>query len=335
MKIYIHAGLNKTGSSYLQEMFFANADALQREGIAYYGGERPGGNAAELSYAIRRNDISTASKLLQQHLTHAQEKKCERIFLSTEIFFHDFADATLFKQYRDLFAQFNLDDIHVLLFFREPVSHAISTYCHRSGLQDVGHFAEWIKTYYTYPSELRAFLALHEQHSDIHWTLRAYTRDALKTDSCQWLGIADLAEPPSDEINVSVTATETQLLAWLYDHNPQKARALRNRFKMIPRNKKASDRLLRSQWKHLAAVELKQHNNAFAALGKLVGADVGVKELSAPVADDASEQSHILLTPMQAKAVMEFCGTESPKVSFLEYLKSLRRKWLKFRRFGL
>ncbi len=334
MELYLHAGLNKTGSSYLQEMFYANSDSLGAESISYLGGERPGGNAAELSYAIRRNDRAGAMKLMRQHFNHASQAGCKKILLSTEIFFHDFAVKERFELLCSIIREVGVKNIHILLFFREPVSHAISTYCHRNGLQEVGEFEEWLEQKYTYPNELSSFLQAYESSTDIKWSLKAYTNSALKADTCDWLEIADMEEPLKDEVNVSVTATEAVILEKLYQLNPERSKELRASFKAIPRAQKASDKVLRSQWQHVAASNLVKYQSEFERLSELVGEPLGVKEPSEAKLDNP-ETIDMVFSSSQMQEVIELCGSKTPKFSPIGFLKSFRRKLLRIRRFGL
>lgn len=56
MGCYIHAGLNKAGSSFVQSVLTANATILGSAGISYLDGGRHSGNSKALSVAMRASD---------------------------------------------------------------------------------------------------------------------------------------------------------------------------------------------------------------------------------------------------------------------------------------
>lgn len=322
MELYIHAGLNKAGSSYIQEVLYVNSDRLREYGISYHCGEIKGANATPLSLAIRRSNHAAALRFLAKHLEYAQRTGCKRILLSSESLYHDFAEPKRHAALRAIVEKADIKKIHILLFFRQPVSHAISTFCHRSNVLGPVSFSQWIRKKYEFPRELRQFLETYDRASDINWSLRAYQNGSLKADIFDWLEIPELAEPPKQDVNVSITVAEAKLLTLMPHHNIVRATALYYVFKAIPLAQKASDALLREEWERIASAALAPYNKELERLSDLVGAPMTVRASDAGSNGGAEDNNDIILSTQQAEAIMKFLSELPARRPFLTWLKN-------------
>lgn len=86
MKIYLHLGAHKTGSTFIQKACYELSDELlqygvyyPREGFSQYGHH-------EIAWKINSGDISGARYLLDQIVSRAKEEKCESVVISSEEF---------------------------------------------------------------------------------------------------------------------------------------------------------------------------------------------------------------------------------------------------------
>ena len=276
MKLFLHAGLNKTGTSSLQMLFQANQAHLAASGISYFAGQEIAGNAGALSYALRAEDTKTLQNTLKRHRDAATQQGCGAALMSSELVYHDLIvparRAMLLAQIKAA----GFEAPQILLVFREPVSHAISTYCHRSGIRDLGSFEAWVTAQYEFPAELKRFLVTYEDSPEGMFCLRPYARDTLVFDTCAWLGISELPQALSGDINSSVNTAEAALLTWLRGENPKAAARLRAGLKTLPREAKSSDKAVRAQWKATAEQALAQINPDLAHLSTLLEAPMTV-----------------------------------------------------------
>src|SRR6056297_1366773 len=94
--LYLHCGMYKTGSSFLQTMFVRNRDLLRGNGIHYpksekeldmYEGRITAGNGIHLSRALTEKE-SDVIELLSSDLTHAKKRNMDSVLYSSEFLFN-------------------------------------------------------------------------------------------------------------------------------------------------------------------------------------------------------------------------------------------------------
>lgn len=151
MNLYIHAGLNKTGSSYLQELFLSNKKLLLSNNIYFpeycFRRNKEGvaaGNASDLLYFVKKLDFYKAKQYLEEKKKQASLNGCDSILLSHESIYHALVDGDGIDFLVRLCEQCSLV-LKVLLVFREPEDHAISAFNHRAGVHNLPPFSQWIK----------------------------------------------------------------------------------------------------------------------------------------------------------------------------------------------
>lgn len=324
LQLLIHGGLNKAGSSYLQGVFHANSEPLRRAGISYLGGGTMSGNAQELSMAIRARNIPQIKRFFENHTKEARARGCDRVLISAEYLYHDLILQERLTLLRELSQETGLGNISVLLFFRDPVSHAISAYCHRSGHQDIGTFPHWVREGYEFPRELRRFLSTLEEAPEIDWHPRAYTKGGLVDDTCKWMGVEAMRETVSTEVNVSVSVDEAEILGRLRTRNVRAARALRQALKDIPRARKADDSVQRARYSEIAAQALSPLTADLERLSALVGADLTV----APPEPDGRRHhtGAVKLSADQIDAVLAMCAAPPERFGVGRLARGVKRR---------
>lgn len=325
MELFIHAGLNKTGSSFIQCVFHANSDILSDSGIAYKGGSPTAGNANELSIALRARDQAKAARFLGKHVAHARARGKERVLLSAEYLYHDMVVPEHLELLRTLVADSGFKRINVLLFFRDPVAHAISAYCHRSGRQDLGPFDQWIELLYEFPGELRQFLATIKETPEINWCTYAYSKSGLVEAVCEWLSIDALPTAVSREVNVSVSVDEAEILARLRVNDARAAVALRQALKAIPRDRKGDDSAQRARYRAIAENALFQLNPELEKLSSLVSTRMTVPSPAKPMTE-AAHWDAVTLSSDQIDALLRLCRAPKARVNFGRLSQGVRRR---------
>jgi len=253
MKIYVHGGLNKTGTSFLQSVLERNAKFLRDHGIAYCNSKSGYGNAADICFALRAGDIKRLRSLLNKHRIEAERWSCSSVLLSSELFYHDLIEPEKRSVFFRELALAQYETPKLLLFFRDPKDHAVSCYCHRSGTRNLEHFENWVRNTYEFPRELQSFLHAMACGIDMDVSIRAYTNKNIAMEMADWLGIRHFPDMTRAVENRSVNANEAKLLNWMYERDPLGAMAVRAALKSLNPEEKADDQRLRSHWRADAA----------------------------------------------------------------------------------
>jgi len=124
-ELYLHIGMNKAGSSSLQEGLLQLQPQLQELGYYYPDPIEP----SERSANTRINeDMKNQTNLFLSDVAIAREKKCDLILSSEHIFSRskEFSDVALQNFSRTLLKE-NIN-LHIILVTRDPLSRAISSY---------------------------------------------------------------------------------------------------------------------------------------------------------------------------------------------------------------
>lgn len=98
MKIIIHIGTHKTGRTAIQHYFNNNRQSLYSSGLYYPQGQESWPGHPRLDMQIKsRNDIA-ARECIVSVLKDAENQKCGRVFISSEVFAH--VDATRHDKFK-------------------------------------------------------------------------------------------------------------------------------------------------------------------------------------------------------------------------------------------
>lgn len=110
MKIYVHAGTHKTGSTSIQDICFINKKTLAEQGIYYPDtGDLTGHH--DLAFFIQKREFERAKNYLDKEIKKAKENNCHSLLLSSEEFEFIYTQdrIKLFKQY---------GETEIIFFFR-------------------------------------------------------------------------------------------------------------------------------------------------------------------------------------------------------------------------
>ncbi len=115
---FVHIGLPKTATSYLQAILWSNREALRRQGVVVPGSERR--DHLWASRTIREDPHQAAAP--QQHRT-AWQRICRELQRSggTGLISHEFFAAASPQQARTMVDQLPVDDVHVIVTARDPL----------------------------------------------------------------------------------------------------------------------------------------------------------------------------------------------------------------------
>ncbi len=316
MRLMFHIGLNKAGSTYLQDILGLNVAELEAESLYYpfprvssgRGGAQSG-NATEFPVLLDSKDFGRISILLQEHREAAESASCTSVVLSNESVYHRLVKAGALDDFlaatRGLY-----DSVDLLIIFRDPGAHAVSAFCHRAGLVPLPDFDTWVRSDWELPAELRLFLAnflpLTEstQEPKVRLTLGTIPGDNLADLTKQWLGLREFKTPQFAKSNVSVNCAEAELLRLVAASIPAKAPRLREALRALDPSLKAGDAEVRRRWRASTAEVLRENSRDFLALEELLHTQVIAN--SSPTSD--SEPLRLSFTSMQAEEIIEVLG---------------------------
>ena len=223
MRLLLHIGHGKTGSSFLQSWLACNADRFEsRCGLLM-----PGDSAAARAGHFSMGNGDRMESLLQQ--SAAQQLRwlrqhCERSAAVSGLLFSREGWARRFPDLVDpmlrLADAWGVERLELLLFVRDPLDHACSVYSQvvkRHGYD--GSIDAWLEvmTSRLACSPACVVWPLTPIGCSFGWST---TGSATAPDPivCDWLKLdaeADWCEPPVQRVNRSLTQEEPQLMRWL------------------------------------------------------------------------------------------------------------------------
>ncbi|MCB0744476.1 MAG: hypothetical protein KDC67_11270, partial [Ignavibacteriae bacterium] len=227
-------GYHKTGSSFLQTVFAKNREYLLSNKIYYpiskydkdmLEAKISPGNGMELVTALRNKDNSKILDLLESWIKDAHKNNADLILLSSEGFFHTFSNNKLLELFTDCCKQLAITAIDGLLFYRDPLDHALSVYKHRGKNGKISSFNEWINNHYETLMLTGKFLDFFKDFS-INWSFRKYNSNSLLLNQAvfnDWLKIESPKIDNIDRVNVSLTLSEVLTISRLKNVIPDES----------------------------------------------------------------------------------------------------------------
>ena len=144
MKIYLHIGTHKTGSTAIQNIFNDNREYFIKQGLYYPPAYKHWSGQHDLAWLMKGVDADLVRKYVADIIARAQELGCRKIFLSSEEF-------EFVRNVSILMILNELDgvDIEVLCFLRKQDDYLESEYNQHIKMYDV-RFEEDIFHFYTF-----------------------------------------------------------------------------------------------------------------------------------------------------------------------------------------
>jgi len=204
MKIFLHIGHGKTGSSYIQSSLALSQDALADRGLWY-----PTFHTFEQAKLgnISSGNIVPNDTWCEYVREQAGKSSCENILFSNEQLFHVIhGDMETFGQ---LCSDF---EVCVILFTRNPVAHLLSAYgqgVKRGGLVDsFDVYSTRYQTVRRVEGMIRQVTALNAELIIRNYSNHLDTLLEVFIDALGISGASPLVEPPNRQVNRSLTRSE-------------------------------------------------------------------------------------------------------------------------------
>lgn len=324
--VIFHAGLNKCGSSFLQELFKHNFSLHSASSVFYPQPHKSSGNAAAFSSAIRELDYEAA--LASLHKLLKQGKSKETVILSTEFMYHQFVKPEQRNMIFSCLSESGIEDFTFVFVFRNVFEHAVSAYCHRCGIHAMPPFESWIVdtpqtspnfrsgiTCYEFWSELRLLLvAVNDERFNIRFF--PYSKK-MTSEWSHFLGV-ELLPPPRQTVNATVTPSEAEILRRLRDRNGFSMEVLRQKFKAFSRSEKGDDALQTRYYHTLINREIERH----VGMIRQAEAAFGFEISKPPLALEADASPSISYNERQLDAIVEHMDTR-PKVKVKDRVRQM------------
>lgn len=341
--LYLHCGMYKTGSSFLQTMFVRNRDLLRIRGIHYpksekeldmYNGRITAGNGIHLARSLTQSE-SVVLDLLSADLAEAKKLELEDVFYSSELLFNSFAEKGTVQKLQSAAKAAGFGEISALLYFRDPVSHALSTYKHRAKFGDHHDFRSWMQTEYEIFDLNRAFLEYFKE-SQFQWTCRKYRTDSgrmVQSSFVDWLNTEVPTIPEDDRVNRSLQLNEIRVLQSLKKEHQGCENFLREALLFLQEEDKVSDKRIKDQYSMLIAEKWCDHKSMLDSLNSLMKENekLTIETFNNPLIDEPFTS----LSEKQIQAVAEgmknYLNSKTIAFKINDFyergVNKIRRKW--------
>lgn len=227
MKLFLHLGYVKTGSSAIQTSLAFNKDLLETHGAClpiapqHLNTQKKGiasaGNGKLLKNAICSGSLDSVVDLIKYDVD--ANKEYESFIYSSELLFYTLADLKNFQMLKKALNIIGFTKLSLLLFVRNPASHAISWHGEmtKSGMT-TSSITEFINNY-NHPAGMVRLVRLVDKIRDEGLSVKlefrnySYLRGKVVDIAWDWLGIPVPIKtlPSSNPINRSLTESEGEL----------------------------------------------------------------------------------------------------------------------------
>lgn len=284
MRISIHIGTEKTGSSYVQCKLAASRAYLWQRAIWFpvgkpfdeksmASGRISGGNAGILADLIHAENWEGIAVYFDSLRQQAEERKATHVVLSSELLLNRLAQSDRFVTVCELLEQRGFVERGILLILRDPVDQLVSLYKHRAKEGDTGDIAQWVDSGYELPEDLRK-LRLQLGRARCDFQVRLYKKSGLHLDKVffeDWLGVAPPVVDLPKVVNPSLTFSELRILRSIALVRPDVVQPFHQALAGLDREKKSSDPDQNNYARSVAADKILQAKEEWDSWSRLLG----------------------------------------------------------------
>ncbi|MFT5760535.1 MAG: hypothetical protein ACI9LM_005322 [Alteromonadaceae bacterium] len=207
--LYLHVGQDKTGSSYIQSSLAASVCVLKDEGIFYPVNKKV---LKAKDGKISSGNMGLLDTNLEREYKELGEK--DSILISGEQLFRFLPDEAYSSKLQSFVEKFEISEVKILLFIRDPIDHASSAYqqaIKRGGFtQSIEEFA----IQYKHTKKVYEFIKYCETNSNYIVEIKNYSlrKKSIINEFESWLGITSgiLIKPQQTIVNRSMTNAELE-----------------------------------------------------------------------------------------------------------------------------
>jgi len=344
VKLYIHCGYHKTGSSFLQTIFSQNRQFLIDNGIYFpvsaddknmLGAKISRGNGIELVNFLNKKNEIEASRLFSNWLKETIINNCSSLLISSEGFFHTFSKEDSMKMFCDICEKSGIDGIDGLLLFRNPIKHVLSVYKHRAKYGKIQNFKNWASSNYETLEITEYFLDNYNKY-DINWCFRKYSSDSntlIEIAFKDWLNLSIPKISKEQRVNASLTLSEILALYEAKQFVPEfLLREISHSLSKLPNSEKAKDIRLNSHYSKIAYNSLKKNIDVIERVNHILPSHKKLEFEEVKNIEELNEE-HIILSATQLRILLEHIKkTDSIKIKLIAFLKKQLKKIIRFKK---
>jgi hypothetical protein len=225
MKLYLHIGTEKTGSSFLQSYLAKNRPMLQSHGIYFpnagkreadmQSGRISPGNASELNTLLSQKSWPKVEQWMKENYKATEASRCNKLLLSNEILVKTLSEPDVMKRFIQISNSAGLDLQDLLLIIREPVGQALSLYKHRSKNGEMQPIVEWLEEKYSLADCLQGFyqIILDFNIGIAQYPYKMDSQYLVEVCINKWLGLNENILIEHTSVNPSLTLSELKLMS--------------------------------------------------------------------------------------------------------------------------
>lgn len=336
MDIYLHFGVYKTGSSFLQSLCSINRSFLIEQGIYFptsareadmLAGRISPGNGKVLAELLKAGQDAQLEKTLRSWKTLAQGEKCNKLLISSEWLTHTFADQEQLQRLIELTEKVGIRQCFALGFVRAPVDHVLSTFKHRAKKGQIDDFQQWLRKEYQFTNVLQRFLT-HFQETPIHWTFRRYEKNSeylAQAFFVDWLKTTSPGIPKRESVNSSLTLSELSVIRLCREVIPSVN--LQQAFNKLKPHEKAADKTLEKTYRQRIIQHLHADEVIYQELNRHLAADEQL-DLIEPATETVDQSATTEITKEVAVALL----SEPQLLAWMEAFHSSRTSVERFKK---
>jgi len=280
MKLYLHIGTEKTGSSFLQSYLAKNRSMLEKHGIYFpdagirevdmLSGRISPGNASELNTLLSQKLWTKVEQWLKAKYKATKDNNCKQLLLSNEVLIKTFSDETTLSKFINIVNNQGFDLQSFLLIIRYPVGQALSLYKHRSKNGDMMPIHQWLEENYILADCLKNF---YQNIKDLNVDLKQYAyqkNSEYLVEVCinKWLSLDEQVAVEHKSVNPSLTLSELKLMSQIKAQDIYLAKVFYKFMIDIPDEEKSDDSNLKSFYKEAIAKHLSKYQKVWELCNK-------------------------------------------------------------------
>jgi len=341
MKLFLHIGTEKTGSSFLQTVLANNRPLLERRSIFFpkAGNREEGmkaglispGNGKALLTAIQNDDLDAITNLFDSYKKQASNKSCENILLSNENLITVLHDSNKLCLLKKCCVMAKLELAPSLLIIRNPIEQVISLYKHRAKDGSQENFKEWLVKDYKLPTYLKGIMS-QVDNKNLKIEAFQYRRDSeylINFFFKNWLDIDDMPDWIESEVNPSLTFSELTFLSHLRKLNPAYVPFFYKKFLTIPNKNKSEEKVIKESLVIFLNQYLFQYDDVWKSVKKTLQ-NQGNFELPLKSSGEFKLETNVSFTKKQLNTYTEF-WLETNTLRF-KFIVKANQLWMLLRR---
>lgn len=321
MRLRVHIGTEKTGSSHLQTLAACGRDSLSAAGLHFpYGwrhdehsmlsGRISAGNARLLAQAVDRESWGDVGSSLVKVHHQASGARSGQVLLSSEWLLSALSVEGRLGRFRRAAKDAGFTEVDFALVLRDPLDQCLSLYKHRAKRGTAGTILKWCSKGYTLPRELSGFREQIERDG-IDLSVWKYKREPGRLEwdfFAKWLGVRVPEMSLPSTVNASPTLSELALIRHVAAQRPALVQPLYTALMKVPTGKKLQGKELAAHASTVAAEAVAHFEEEWRAWNQRLPED---EELTIPAVPSEVSVSpdEVAFSEKQLQAIGHLMGS--------------------------